>query len=312
VTNTATRVLVAFIAIPGILIIAMLGGYYWYALVLVLGLIGGYEFIALAHRKGATPQAWVLYPGIVLFITVFIFPRLYHDLLPVTGKAGLPLPSQFQFFTVLNIALVVMIFWTELFRKSGSILANIGATMTGLWYLGIFLGTCVGIRELYSMADFPVGQYFGSIDLGPEQMSRLSLWGGYTLSAVLATIWICDTAAFFGGKAMGKRKLCPSVSPKKTWAGAVWGFASAVAAMILFKYTALDYLGLVHALVIGLIIGSVGQIGDLVESKFKRDAGVKDSSGLIPGHGGVLDRFDSLLFISPVVYLYLDYVVFAR
>ncbi|NOY06107.1 MAG: phosphatidate cytidylyltransferase [Chlorobi bacterium] len=311
-SNTTTRVLVAFIAIPGILILAVLGGYYWYALVLVLGLIGSHEFIALARRKGAYPQAWILYPGIVLFITVFIFPRLYQDLLPVIGKAGIPLPSQFQLFTVLSIVFMVAIFSGELFRKGGSILANTGATMTGLWYIGLFLGTCVGIRELYAVPDFPVGQHFSTMDLNPEQMSRLWLWGGYTLSAVLATIWICDTAAFFGGKAMGKRKLYPSVSPKKTWAGAVWGFASAVAAMILFKYAALDYLDVVHAGVIGLVIGTVGQIGDLVESKFKRDADIKDSSSLIPGHGGILDRFDSLLFISPVVYLYLDYVVFAR
>jgi phosphatidate cytidylyltransferase len=100
------------------------------------------------------------------------------------------------------------------------------------------------------------------------------------------------------------------VSPNKTWEGAVAGCVGAVAAFVAGKYLALPYLGVLEAAVCGAIVGVVGQMGDLVESLFKRDAGVKDSSTLIPGHGGVLDRFDSLLLSSPLLFLFLDFIVF--
>ena len=108
---------------------------------------------------------------------------------------------------------------------------------------------------------------------------------------------------------MGRHKLFVRVSPNKTWEGAVWGFIAAVATMIIAQKLILPYLRLHQAIIIGMIIGVFGQIGDLVESLFKRDAGVKDSSSIIPGHGGVLDRFDSLIFVSPILYLYIDFVV---
>jgi phosphatidate cytidylyltransferase len=99
------------------------------------------------------------------------------------------------------------------------------------------------------------------------------------------------------------------VSPKKTWEGAVWGLAASILTMIAAQHFFLVYLEIYQAVLIGLIIGVFGQMGDLVESLFKRDAGVKDSSALIPGHGGVLDRFDSLIFVAPILYLYIDFVV---
>ena len=124
----------------------------------------------------------------------------------------------------------------------------------------------------------------------------------------MASIWICDSAACFLGTAFGKHKLFPRVSPNKSWEGAVAGFIFAIVAMIAAKAVVLDELNLTDAVVIGFIIGTIGQIGDLVESLIKRDAGVKDSSQLIPGHGGIFDRFDSLLFTSPAVYIYLYFL----
>jgi phosphatidate cytidylyltransferase len=123
------------------------------------------------------------------------------------------------------------------------------------------------------------------------------------------SIWICDTAAYFGGLSMGKHRLFLRVSPKKSWEGAVWGFAGAVATMVLFQYTLLPYLAFHQAIIMGVIIGIFGQVGDLIESLLKRDADVKDSSGLLPGHGGVLDRFDSLIYVSPILYLYIDFII---
>jgi phosphatidate cytidylyltransferase len=113
------------------------------------------------------------------------------------------------------------------------------------------------------------------------------------------------------GAPLGKHKLFPRVSPQKSWEGAIAGFVFAIAAAVAAKYLVLTFLPLASAIVIGAIVGTIGQLGDLVESLLKRDAGVKDSSTLIPGHGGALDRFDSILLVTPCVYLYLHYALFA-
>jgi phosphatidate cytidylyltransferase len=128
--------------------------------------------------------------------------------------------------------------------------------------------------------------------------------------ALFASIWLCDSAAYFAGRALGRTKLFERVSPKKTWEGAAAGFVFAIGAFLLARVLVLPYLTVTSAVVCGAIVGVFGQVGDLAESLLKRDAGVKDSSALIPGHGGVLDRFDSLLFVSPLVFLYLDFIVF--
>ncbi|MCW9094553.1 MAG: phosphatidate cytidylyltransferase, partial [Ignavibacteriaceae bacterium] len=112
-----------------------------------------------------------------------------------------------------------------------------------------------------------------------------------------------------GGTALGKHKLFPRVSPNKSWEGAIFGFIFSVLTMILAQLIALDFLSLFNVVVIGIIIGIVGPIGDLVESLLKRDSAVKDSSSFIPGHGGFFDRFDSLLFSVPVIWMYLRYFV---
>ncbi|KXK56872.1 MAG: phosphatidate cytidylyltransferase [Chlorobi bacterium OLB7] len=125
------------------------------------------------------------------------------------------------------------------------------------------------------------------------------------IMAILVSIWTCDSFAYYGGRLFGKHKLFERVSPKKTWEGAISGAFGAVGAMLAMRALALPFLTVTDAIVMGLICGIFGQLGDLAESHLKRDAGVKDSSQLIPGHGGILDRFDSLLFVSPMIYLYL-------
>jgi len=112
--------------------------------------------------------------------------------------------------------------------------------------------------------------------------------------------------AFFGGKFLGKHKLS-AISPKKTWEGSVTGLVFTLIASYLFYYFSDGKLTLIDAIVLGVLIGVFSQIGDLFESLFKRKLNVKDSSHIIPGHGGVLDRFDSLIFVTPLVFIYLTY-----
>jgi len=118
---------------------------------------------------------------------------------------------------------------------------------------------------------------------------------------ILITIWICDTFAYTFGKRLGKHKLYEKVSPNKTIEGSIAGLLGAILTVIIVKIFNILPFSWSSVLLIGATIGIFGQIGDLVESWFKRDAGVKDSSALLPGHGGMLDRFDSLFFLSPII-----------
>jgi len=127
---------------------------------------------------------------------------------------------------------------------------------------------------------------------------------------MLGSIWVCDSAAYFIGRAIGKHKLFERISPKKTIEGAIAGFVFAILAFVGLGELFLAEIPVVHFIVGGSIVGVLGQYGDLAESMLKRDAGVKDSSNLLPGHGGALDRFDSILFVSPSYFIYLSIVIF--
>jgi phosphatidate cytidylyltransferase len=209
--------------------------------------------------------------------------------------------------TVLGVTVI------ELFRNRPSPIMNIATTLFGVFYVSFFFGTLVGLRELFNPFDVPVPRYFpGEASLAdPSVAAALDRWGGLTIVSLFASIWLCDSAAYAIGIPFGKHKLFPRVSPKKSWEGAIAGLLAGVAGMLAARTWFLPFLTITDAIVLGFIVGGLGQIGDLVESLLKRDASVKDSSNLIPGHGGVLDRFDSLLFVSPLVYLYIDFVVFS-
>lgn len=130
----------------------------------------------------------------------------------------------------------------------------------------------------------------------------------YLMISILSIIWINDSFAFFVGKNIGKRKLFPSVSPNKTVEGFLGGMFFSIAASIVISNLYLHF-SVFNWIVIALIVSIFGTIGDLVVSKFKRQANLKDSGTLMPGHGGILDRLDSLLFASPFVYLYINFIV---
>jgi phosphatidate cytidylyltransferase len=130
----------------------------------------------------------------------------------------------------------------------------------------------------------------------------------YLMISILSIIWVNDSFAFLVGKNFGKNKLFPSVSPKKTVEGLLGGLVFSLLAGLFISKFNLDFATL-HWLAIALIVSLIGTLGDLVESKFKRQANIKDSGNIMPGHGGILDRLDSLLFAAPFVYLYINFII---
>jgi phosphatidate cytidylyltransferase len=313
-SNLTIRVLVAILGIPLILLLVTAGGFSFFVFVAVVSGVALHEFYGLARKKGASPQVWLGLCFGVLVNGVFIHGRITSVVLGALQERGIaiPWPSMAQVFLILFLLFVPLMLALELFRDRGSAVANLTATLFGVGYVSLFLGSLIGIRELFVPADFPVYAYFRIPGPGvpADVEATIYRWGGLTVVAVFASIWCCDSAAYFVGRALGRHKLFPRVSPHKTWEGAIAGVVCAVAAFLVARALVLPYLSAGSAVVCGLIVGVFGQLGDLAESLLKRDAGVKDSSSLIPGHGGVLDRFDSLMFVSPLIYVYLDFVVF--
>lgn len=130
--------------------------------------------------------------------------------------------------------------------------------------------------------------------------------GASTVLIVLIVAWVADTGGYFAGRFLGKSKLYEAVSPKKTWAGAWGGIAGSVGGLVILKLAYADWMTWVDVFAIAIPGGMLGQMGDLCESLIKRSTGVKDSGALLPGHGGILDRIDAVLFIAPYVYAYLQ------
>lgn len=268
-SNNLTRIIVSIFAIPVILGASYFGGIYFFIFSLLIALIAYYEFIAMARNKEINANLWVgAITIILLLINTF---RFFVD-----------------FYTIILLSVFVITLF-ELYRNKGSAIMNIGATLLGILYIGLFASALLGIREFY------------------PRIGDMYLRGGYLIISVFATIWICDSAAYYGGSSLGKHKLFPRVSPNKTWEGAVFGFVFAVITMVLAKIIVLNFLSWSASIAIGIIVGLFGQVGDLIESLIKRDANVKDSSDIIPGHGGIFDRFDSLLYTAPIILLYLKY-----
>jgi phosphatidate cytidylyltransferase len=182
---------------------------------------------------------------------------------------------------ILAVAIMLLI---EVFRRDRRPLANLGASGLYLVYVGLPLALWFVLDQPNNAEHFaPAG-------------ALIALW--------LST-WLCDSAAYFTGMAIGKHKLFPAASPNKTIEGFAGGVIGAVAAPLFMALCGWIQASLVSMLVLGGIVGFVGQTGDLLESLMKRETQIKDTSSLLPGHGGLLDRFDSLLLSTPFFYAYL-------
>ena len=278
------RVLFGVIAAPLGVLIVFSGGAALAALLAIVSALAAWEFFRIARASGLTPLEDVGIP-LAGVVPLFVHARYLHLYEPPLSALAIAV------LAVLTIALFAR-------GVNGRPLGAASATVFGVLYTGGMLSFGYAIRYHEYVIESV------RIPLGRLTVSA----GGLLLLLPLLLTWASDIGAFFVGRTFGKRKLMPSVSPGKTVAGAVGGLASTVLVGWLYAHfvlTPATQLAFVRGgiIVFAILVSVAAQIGDLAESLLKREAGMKDSSHIIPGHGGVLDRFDSLLFVLPVSYL---------
>ena len=275
----ALRVVSGVLFVPLLMLLARAGGMAWLAFVAMQTLLGLEEFYRMARSKGLEPVRWLGFAAALGMLAL-----AYR---PTTPNAAL----------LATLALLLLLALS--LRRAGQprVLESAAVTVFGVMYVGWLSAHFVLLRELPWRAG-----------LAYADGSSLVLF------AFLVT-WSCDTGAYLTGRLFGRTRPWAAISPRKTLEGSLGGFVFAILGSLIASVTFLKpeggpaLLPWPHAVAVGALVGVFGQVGDLVESLFKRDALSGDSSDLIPGHGGILDRTDSFLFAAPVVTLYVAALV---
>jgi phosphatidate cytidylyltransferase len=262
------RVLSAVVFLPLFwIIVKKLDPAFFHVLMVAGALVSLIELYRMAEAHGHRPHRWVGGAITLLFLASF-----------VAGGVGTEYPLLLSLFALPVASLRRGGDW----RKG---LGDIGATLFIACFIGVLFGYVLGLREL-------------------EPSSHGKETGGDLVFLLFFVVWGSDTAAYYVGTALGRRPLAPTVSPKKTVEGAVAGILGALAAAFVSRAWFIHRLSVIDCLALGIVLATVAILGDLVESMLKRGAGMKDSASLVPGHGGILDRVDSLLYAAPVLYYY--------
>ena len=272
--NNSSRTLVNLFGIPSLLAIIYLGDSFsnipiFSAFIGVVLFLGAKEISPLSKSKKGHPVISVL----IIFLALLQIGRIPGI------RWEIPI-----YILLIGIALTAMI--VEIFRKKETPLLNISILVFSFVWLGLMLGS---LSELRNLSDI-----------------------GFKITlALFLSVWICDTGAFLFGKKFGKKKILLDISPNKTWVGTIAGFISSMIFLLILNQSGYfpDMFLLTDVVVLGLITGIFGQFGDWAESLLKREAGVKDTSNILAGHGGVLDRFDSLTFAAPLTLIYFTYFI---
>lgn len=261
------RLPVTILGIPLVMYLVYLGGPSFAIFICLTTILGLFEFYELKKSRGIRPLKWL---GLIVIVPLCVFYYQYPQ-------------TEIRIISLLLIFLILVI-GSELFRNIPNPLENISVTISGVMYIGLFLGSMIAIRNWDTL-----------------HSARFTM-------AMIITVWICDSAAYIFGKGFGNKKLLERVSPNKTIAGGFGGLFGAAACVLLLNYYGFYglELSLKDIIILALITGVFGQLGDFAESLLKRDAGVKDSGRILLGHGGVFDRFDSLLFTSPLTLIFLE------
>jgi phosphatidate cytidylyltransferase len=284
--DLSRRALVVLAGVPAVVALLYFGGWILSVPVALLAAQGASETYDLVEAGGTRPFRWL---GMIVAGS-FVLAAASHP--TFTGMAPWVLGIAMA-LTVVTVVAAAVTRW-----PGGRPLGAVATTLFGALYGGFALAFVPLLHALPARMGWQAA--------GP------SPWAGVMVVALpLATMWLGDGAAYFVGTAWGRAKLAPRLSPAKSWAGAYGGLAASGVAGALWFLIARPYLpglpvaGWWMAAGMGVVLGVVGQIGDLVESLLKREAGVKNSGNLFPGHGGVLDRTDSLVFALPTAYLLL-------
>ncbi|GAB5465260.1 MAG: phosphatidate cytidylyltransferase [Candidatus Kapaibacteriales bacterium] len=301
-SNLTKRILFSVVAVPVVLFLMWLGDIWFVTAIMLIAAITLEEYYRFARIKSGATVGIPAYIANGLIIGSFYF---YLTAGSLVGMFLVPFLVLMLFTAIINI--------TSLFKKKGTALLGNGASVAGLSIISLSFMSFVGIREFDAVYQAMVES--NNVVTGINNAHLIGFteatgyeakqWGFWFLAAMFAGIWGTDTGAYFVGKAIGKRPLFKRVSPGKTWEGAIGGSIIGLAGWLAVIYFFLPEFPMLHAVILGLLIVILGQFGDLYESLLKRDAGVKDSSNIIPGHGGVYDRLDSLVFVLPVVFTYM-------
>ncbi len=268
-SNLVTRLATAAVAGPLILTLLFLGpAWAWAIFVALATAIGAYELFQMTHPDDRVSQVLGVLLTEGVLATLWFFGGNPKALLAIM----LLVPFVSELLTLARLGEMK----SAAFRVTGSTFGQI--------YLGAGMGALALIKK------------DGGAD-GPA----------FVLLALMLS-WLSDTGAYFAGRFLGKHKLYEAVSPKKTVEGAIGGLAGGTLGAVFVVTFFLKSLPMVHAIVLAIVAGGLGQLGDLGESLMKRSVGVKDSGGIVPGHGGILDRVDALLVTGTFCYLYILFV----
>ncbi|MBI4945979.1 MAG: phosphatidate cytidylyltransferase [Bacteroidetes bacterium] len=270
--------------LTGAVFVTVMMGCIWWSfwsmagLFLVISVLGLWEFYSLLEENNSSPQK-------ITGIIICVFLSAYFLYL-VSDNIFSAMFLSYLFWLFIPVSM--MIFFVELFRNKQFPFQNIGYTFLGLLYIQI---PFLFLSSLAIKSNVDIKHYQG-------------IFTPYIILGFFFLIWSNDTFAYLVGISIGKHRLFERHSPKKSWEGFIGGIicTQGIAYLLSLYFTEL---ALIHWLVIALIVSVFGTLGDLVESMFKRSLGVKDSGNILPGHGGILDRFDGVLLSSPFVVTYL-------
>ena len=261
------RVISAIIFLPILLLIIWRGSpIYFSGLIFIAAILGLFEYKNIAEQVGLKASSAPVFIAALAILSSFYFHR--PDLIVAALAALVIVELTAQLFTVKDLT---------------KALAGAAGAVFGVAYVAILGGYLIWLRQVD--------------DQGIQLSAKL-------ISLFFLIVFAGDTGAYYTGRTLGKNKLAPRISPGKTVEGSLGGLVANILAVVIAHFTFFPELNLVTAIPLALIMGSLGIIGDLCESMMKRGSNVKDAANIIPGHGGILDRLDSILFNAPVLYYY--------
>jgi phosphatidate cytidylyltransferase len=286
----AKRVSVAIFGIPLAIILILNGGVYFSFAILILSLVSMYEFQNLFASKEIKINKLISNTfNVSVFLLIIAF---------LNFKISTFNPNWYiAVFHCIILIFATIVYLNQLWSKEKEPILATASTLFSFFYITIPFVSLLLIRNI-ELISLNINSITTDNMFNPSK-------AGFIVLTFFISIWSCDSFAYFIGRKYGKHKLFPRHSPKKSWEGAIAGFIGSILAFYILNIVFSINLKPIHSILLGTLIGILGQMGDLFESNLKRWAEIKDSSNLIPGHGGFLDRFDSIIFTSPLILVYL-------